>query len=73
MSRFEYKTIAFHGKMEGFVSRELETSEVLRLEDWLNRLGSEGWELVGIMPINDGKWPATGSQGGGFCLKRQVA
>ncbi len=49
MKKFEYKT--FQAKEEGFWGSTLNTEKI---ELYLNRLGSEGWELVSVLETNHG-------------------
>lgn len=59
MKRYEYKTVILEVKRDpGLWTSKVNSSSVKPIEDKLNKLGREGWLLVGVFPVTDGGSPA---------------
>ncbi|MBF0196583.1 MAG: DUF4177 domain-containing protein [Planctomycetes bacterium] len=57
--KYEYKsiTLGIVRNLE-FFSRSVSDDSARIFEEQLNRLGDQGWELVGVWPVTNGGSPA---------------
>lgn len=76
MKRFEYKYINMKSVFDTTkvaVGKVMSSAEVGReMENHLNELGSEGWELVSAVPIQTHILGCGGVSWSDFVLKREV-
>ena len=59
MKQFEYKSVLLEVERYGFFSSKVD-EEVTNgeIEETLNELGHQGWELTAVLPITNGGSPA---------------
>jgi len=70
MEKWEYKIIAPKADFKGWINTKLDP----KIEESMNILGLNGWELVGIAPFAGNTTVAWGAGTGNFILvfKRQI-
>lgn len=57
--QYEYKSLVIEiPRKSGLWANKPEVDSMVDIESTLNRLGKDGWQMVGVFPITDGGSPA---------------
>ncbi|MDH3355313.1 MAG: DUF4177 domain-containing protein [Chromatiales bacterium] len=52
--KYEYKTVIIPIQFTGILERKIDYFTVDKLNDELNDLGNQGWELVSVLRVSEG-------------------
>ena len=57
--QYEYKSVVIEiPRKPGLWANKPDIDSVAEIENSLNRLGMDGWQMVGVFPVTDGGSPA---------------